>query len=215
MNAMTITTRNLLVELFVEELPPKVLRKLGDAFASVLFRQLEIRGLAGKDSVLTAFASPRRLGAHITNVLSQAPDLAETIKLMPKAVAFDDTGKPRPALLKKAEGDPRLENLIGMGANAELGPDKLFLKHDGKTEMLFFSTLMSGQTIRGGLQRSLNEAIDALPIPKVMSYPLPLATGNSLCGWETTSFVRPAHGLVALHGAEPARRHQRRRRHGR
>ena len=53
-------SQNLLVELFVEELPPKALKKLGDAFAGVLFEQLKAQGLTAADSVLTAFASPRR-----------------------------------------------------------------------------------------------------------------------------------------------------------
>ena len=67
-------TKNLLVELFVEELPPKALRKLGDAFAGVLFDQLKAQGLATPDSGLAAFASPRRLAAHVTAVATRAAD---------------------------------------------------------------------------------------------------------------------------------------------
>ena len=59
-----MTVKNLLVELFVEELPPKALRKLGDAFAGVLLDQLKAQGLASGESTLTSFASPRRLAAH-------------------------------------------------------------------------------------------------------------------------------------------------------
>ena len=65
---------NLLVELFVEELPPKALKKLGEAFAQVLLAQLRAQGLAGDASQLTAYASPRRLAAHITDVLPRAAD---------------------------------------------------------------------------------------------------------------------------------------------
>ena len=57
-----MTTQNLLVELFVEELPPKALNKLGAAFSGVLAEQLKAQGLvasAGADAVVTAFASPR------------------------------------------------------------------------------------------------------------------------------------------------------------
>ena len=67
-----MTTQNLLVELFVEELPPKVLKKLGEAFAAVLGEQLKAQGLSGADSVVTAFASPRRLAAHISHVWLKA-----------------------------------------------------------------------------------------------------------------------------------------------
>ena len=56
---MTMTTHNLLLELFVEELPPKALKKLGDAFAGALFEQLQAQGLAAAGSMLTATAIPR------------------------------------------------------------------------------------------------------------------------------------------------------------
>ena len=101
--------KNLLVELFVEELPPKALKKLGDAFAGVLLEQLKAQGLAGADSVLTAFASPRRLAAHITSVASQATDKAVSQKLMPVAVGLDAAGNASPALLKR---------LAALGADA-------------------------------------------------------------------------------------------------
>ena len=98
-----MTTQNLLVELFVEELPPKVLNKLGAAFSGVLAEQLKAQGLAGADAVVTAFASPRRLGAHITGVLAQAADKAVQQKLMPVAVGLDTDGNATPALLKKMQ----------------------------------------------------------------------------------------------------------------
>jgi glycyl-tRNA synthetase beta chain len=55
-----MSTQNLLVELFVEELPPKALKKLGESFAGTLLAQLQALGLAASQSKLTAFASPRR-----------------------------------------------------------------------------------------------------------------------------------------------------------
>ncbi|HEX2604814.1 MAG TPA: glycine--tRNA ligase subunit beta, partial [Oxalicibacterium sp.] len=74
-------TRNLLVELFVEELPPKALKKIGEAFAQNLFASLQAQGLLEQDSTLTQFASPRRLGVHITNVGDQADDKQVSQKL--------------------------------------------------------------------------------------------------------------------------------------
>jgi glycyl-tRNA synthetase beta chain len=96
-----MTTKNLLVELFVEELPPKALRKLGEAFAGGLFEQLKAEGLAGADSVVTAYASPRRLAAHVSHVWLKAEDKAVQLKLMPVAVGLDASGQATPALLKK------------------------------------------------------------------------------------------------------------------
>ncbi|MBS0403965.1 MAG: glycine--tRNA ligase subunit beta, partial [Proteobacteria bacterium] len=63
-----MSTQNLLVELFVEELPPKALKKLGEAFAARLFEQLAAQGQITADSQVTPYASPRRLAAHITQV---------------------------------------------------------------------------------------------------------------------------------------------------
>ena len=58
---------NLLVELFVEELPPKALKKLGEAFAATLANSLKNAGLAPSTATVTAYASPRRLAAHVTD----------------------------------------------------------------------------------------------------------------------------------------------------
>ena len=96
-----MTTRNLLVELFVEELPPKALKKLGEAFASQLLASLKSQGLTSDAAVATPFASPRRLAAHITQVAAQAADRVVQQKLMPVAVALDASGQATPALLKK------------------------------------------------------------------------------------------------------------------
>ena len=96
-----MTTKNLLVELFVEELPPKALKKLGDAFATVLADQLKAQGLAPADAQVSAFASPRRLAAHVTGVLARAADKAVSQKLMPVSVGLTADGQPTPALLKR------------------------------------------------------------------------------------------------------------------
>jgi len=61
----TIQRKNLLVELLVEELPPKALKKLGEAFAGTLADSLKGQGLAAADAAVTPFASPRRLAVHV------------------------------------------------------------------------------------------------------------------------------------------------------
>jgi glycyl-tRNA synthetase beta chain len=187
---MTMTTHNLLLELFVEELPPKALKKLGDAFAGVLFEQLQAQGLAAAGSVLTAYASPRRLAAHITEVAAQAADKAVSQKLMPVSVGLDAGGNATPALLKR---------LNAIGADASVLP-QLQRAMDGKAEALYYDSMVKGATLAEGLQKALLEAIAKLPIPKVMSYQL--ERDCELPGWSSVSFVRPAHGLVALHGAD-------------
>ena len=185
-----MTTKNLLIELFVEELPPKALKKLGEAFADVLADSLKAQGLAGADAVVTNFASPRRLAAHVTDVATQAPDRAVSQKLMPVTVGLDASGSATPALLKRLQG-------LGADERAVVGLKRVM---DGKAEALFYESVVTGATLAVGLQKALEEAIAKLPIPKVMSYQL--ESGCELPGWTSVSFVRPAHGLVALHGAD-------------
>ncbi len=178
-------TQNLLVELFVEELPPKALKKLGESFAHSLLAALQKEGLAAAAAQVTAFATPRRLAAHITSVLAVAADKPVVQKLMPVAVGLDASGNATPALLKK---------LAALGADASCVP-QLRRENDGKAEVLFYDSLAKGASLSEGLQRAIETALAALPIPKVMSYQL-------ADGWDTVHFVRPAHGIVALHGEQ-------------
>ncbi|MEK9951810.1 MAG: glycine--tRNA ligase subunit beta [Curvibacter sp.] len=188
-----MSMNNLLVELFVEELPPKALKKLGEAFATVLADQLKAQGLASADSVVTPYASPRRLAAHITQVALKAADKAVQQKLMPVSVGLDAAGQATPALLKK---------LTALGAdvsNPAQAVAALKRAPDGKAEALYYDSLVTGATLDTGLQKALDEALAKLPIPKVMSYQL--ESDCELPGWSSVHFVRPAHGLVALHGS--------------
>ncbi len=178
-------TKNLLVELFVEELPPKALKKLGEAFAAGLADSLKAQGLAGEHSAVTAFASPRRLAAHISAVAAQAADKAVSHKLMPVSVGLSATGEATPALLKK---------LASVGADAS-AMQHLTRKLDGKADALYFDSIVTGATLAEGLQKALDKTLADLPIPKVMQYQL-------ADGWTSVNFVRPAHGLVALFGAD-------------
>jgi glycyl-tRNA synthetase beta chain len=180
-----MTTKNLLVELFVEELPPKALKKLGENFAETLSASLKAQGLTAADSAVAAYASPRRLAVHVANVAAQAADKPVSQKLMPVSVGLDANGQATPALLKR---------LAALGADASVVP-QLKRAPDGKNEALFFDSVAKGVALAEGLQKALDEALAKLPIPKVMTYQL-------ADGWSSVNFVRPAHGLVALHGSE-------------
>ncbi|HEY3301560.1 MAG TPA: glycine--tRNA ligase subunit beta [Methylophilaceae bacterium] len=180
-----MSTNNLLVELFVEELPPKALKKLGESFASTLAETLKAQGLLSENSAVTNFASPRRLAANITLVASKAADKQVAQKLMPVTVGLDADGKATPALLKR---------LQGLGTD-ESAVSKLRKENDGKTDVLFYDVMQTGATLADGLQKAIEDALAKLPIPKVMTYQI-----ND--GWESVNFVRPAHGLVALHGSD-------------
>lgn len=193
-----MTTQNLLVELLVEELPPKALKKLGDAFAQSLWaaladlQLLENSTTSDSEQTYKAFASPRRLAVWIKDVKAQAADKPLEQKLMPVTVGLSPEGQATPALLKKL-------NALGVDTSQpETLVKKLQRVNDGKTEVLYYNSMVNGASLQQGLQSALEHALDKLPIPKVMQYQL-----HQQCempGWSTVSFVRPAHGLIALHG---------------
>jgi len=180
-----MTTKNLLVELFVEELPPKALKRLGESFACTLADSLKAQGLASDEGAVIAFASPRRLAVRVNNVVARAADKQVSQKLMPVSVGLDAAGLATPALLKR---------LSALGVGAEVVP-QLRREGEGKAESLIYDSNQSGAALIDGLQQALQETLAKLPIPKVMTYQL----GN---GWDSVQFVRPAHRLVALHGAD-------------
>ena len=184
-----MSSKNLLVELFVEELPPKALKKLGEAFATTLASSLKNAGLAPSTAPVTAYASPRRLAAHVSDVAAVAADRPVVQKLMPVAVGLDAAGNATPALVKKLAA-------LGVAADAVAAVvPALRRESDGKADALFYDSLARGATLAEGLQKALEATLAALPIPKVMTYQL-------ADGWATVNFVRPAHKLVALHGAD-------------
>jgi glycyl-tRNA synthetase beta chain len=191
---MTSHAHSLLIELLVEELPPKALKRLGEAFASSLLEGLKSRGLAGEHSAVVGFATPRRLAAHVSAVHAVAADQEVVRKVMPSSVALDATSKPT-AALRKALAKLGREALADRWPDAADGSDRLYEDADGKARALFLRSLARGATLAVGLQATLDDAIAALPIPKVMTYQL-------ADGWSNVQFVRPVHGLVALHGAE-------------
>ena len=177
-------TKNLLVELQTEELPPKALEKLSDAFAKGVFDVLKTMGFLSESSEATIYGAPRRLAVLITDVLPQSPDVPFTQKLVPVRVGLDAQGQATPALLKK------------MGAlGIECAVSDLKRVDDGKNEQLVFEGIRPGVSLAVGLQAALDESIKKLPIPKVMSYQL--ADGET-----TVSFVRPVKHLTALYGSD-------------
>ncbi|NHZ61839.1 glycine--tRNA ligase subunit beta [Massilia genomosp. 1] len=177
-------TQTLLVELLTEELPPKALAKLGAAFAAGIVNGLTSRDFLGDDSVATSYASPRRLAVSITGVRAISPDKSVREKVLPVSVALDADGNYTAPMKKK---------LAAMGV-PDLHIDELQRELDGKADSLFYTRSVPGSQLYLGLQAALEESAAKLPIPKLMSYQRPDGA--------TVQFVRPAHKLVALHGAE-------------
>ncbi|HEX7387404.1 MAG TPA: glycine--tRNA ligase subunit beta [Castellaniella sp.] len=182
---MTTEIRPLIVELVTEELPPKALKALGDAFAQGVCATLRSQHLLADNAQWQAYATPRRLAVAIDGILGQAPDQAYAEKLMPVHVGLDAQGAATPALLKK---------LKARGLE-QLPVSALTRRNDGKQEVLYAEGTAAGATLADGLQQALDHAVTHLPIPKVMQYQL--ADGHT-----SVKFVRPAHHLLALWGPD-------------
>ena len=182
--------QSLLLELQAEELPPKALSALSAAFTQGIVNGLGQQGLLDSESKVTPFATPRRLAVHISKVSAKAADKLIQVKLMPVSVGLDAQGNATPALLKKLQA-------LGMDA---LQLSQLEQKMDGKAMALFVAQTQTGVTIEQGLQVALDHSISHLPIPKLMTYQL--QEGCAMPGWDSVSFVRPVHHLVALFGEQ-------------
>lgn len=174
----------LLVELLTEELPPKALARLSDAFAEGLVERLAARDLIAGEASFERFATPRRLAVLIKNVRAVAPEKQVREKVLPVSVALDANGQPTAPLAKK---------LAALGF-PDVPLADLERASDGKAEAFFLRYAAPGATLADGLQAALDEALVKLPIPKVMTYQRPDGT--------SVQFVRPVQRLTVLHGAD-------------
>ena len=174
-------TRDFLVELGTEELPPLALPDLERAFAAGIRTGLAEAGIPHAE--LRSFATPRRLAVLIRDLATLQP--AQTIRLKgpPVSAAFDKDGKPTAAATRFAEK-----------CGAEVAA--LTRVTEGKGEFLYFAGAKAGLATAGLLPAIVQRSLDALPIPKRMRW-----------GSSSAEFVRPVHWLVMLFGADviPAR----------
>jgi len=165
---------DLLVEIGTEELPPKALRGLMDAFAANLGGALDEARLEHGD--VHAYASPRRLAVIVEKLAAGQEDRRLSQKGPPVSVAYDDDGKPLPpaiAFAKKCGVDV-----------AELQRVKT-----DKGEWLAAETVEEGKTAAELLPGLVEKALADLPIPRRMRW-----------GAGDEEFVRPVHWVVLLHG---------------
>ena len=167
---------SLLIELRTEELPPKSLKALSESFASSVFAALKEQAFASTDSVCTIYATPRRLALMITDVAAQQPDRVIEKKGPAVMSGVDAEGKPTRAL----EGFMR---------SAGVTFAQLHKVADGKAEYFVARSEKNGEAIDAHLAEIVAQALKKLPIPKLMRW-----------GDSDVQFVRPAHGLIMLHG---------------
>ena len=177
---------SLLIEVFTEELPPKSLRRLGDAFSEGIFASLKAANLTTESSVAVGFATPRRLAVQVSNVLGQAQDYPVREKLLPTSIAYDAEGKATAPLLKK---------LATLGFS-DVDLSTLEKSGEGKNEALYLNVIAKGASLEKTAQTSLEQTLNKLPIAKMMHYQVQQKNGEL----SDVQFARPAHRILALHG---------------
>lgn len=169
-------SKDFLVEIGTEELPPKVLRQLSETFASGISQALKDKQL--HFSNMTTYAAPRRLAVLITDLAEQTPNQDVVSWGPPLKVAFDAEGQPT----KAAEAFAR-KNGLDIGALAEL------VENDGQQDKLCVRQSISGSNTEALLGAIINQSLSALPIPKPMRW-----------GRSRQEFVRPVQWAVVLFG---------------
>jgi glycyl-tRNA synthetase beta chain len=172
-------SETLLIELLTEELPPRLLSRMGEAFAAGIADALKVRQFAPADAAVQGFASPRRLAVSVAHVAPRQPDRTVERKGPAKAAGFAADGSPSPAL-------------AGFARSCGVAVEALQTGRDPKgNEIFIHRSTQKGQTLAEALPDILAEVLPRLPVAKVMRW-----------GSGDAQFVRPVHGLVALHGAE-------------
>ncbi|MFI4895464.1 MAG: glycine--tRNA ligase subunit beta [Steroidobacterales bacterium] len=169
--------RDLLVELGTEELPPKDLPTLEQAFAEALSTRL--RDLNLKFSAVQSFATPRRLALLVRRLSLHQPDQQITRRGPPRTVSFDAAGAPTRAALAFA-------------SSCAVPWESLSTERDANgTEYLHYSGVRRGAATASLLPGLVQAALNALPIPRRMRW-----------GELDAQFVRPVHWLLLLLGSE-------------
>ena len=171
-----MNTRDLLIEIGTEELPPKALANLSAALELSLTEQLQALELSFGN--VQRFASPRRL-AVLIEALDEAQENQEKTRLGPAIqAAFDDTGAPTPAAR-------------GFARSCGVEVDQLLRTEKGGVEKLSFSVNEKGRATQALVPTVIKTALFRLPIPKRMRW-----------GASRIEFVRPLHWAVVLFGEE-------------
>ena len=173
---MTRQADRLLVEIGAEELPPRALRMLSEAFAAELAAELDAAGLA--HGVPAPCATPRRLAVLVPDVPGVQPDRDLERRGPPLARAFDEDGQPTQAAL-------------GFARSVGVEVDRLVRIETGDGAWLGFRSTIPGTPLRSLLPGMVERALAKLPAPRRMRW-----------ADRDTEFVRPVHWVVLMHGAE-------------
>jgi len=166
----------LLVEILTEELPPKALARLMEAFSHGLFEGLKDKNFLPPEAEFTPFATPRRLAVLITHVLAKQADRVVERKGPALATALDANGQPTPALL-------------GFAKSCGADVSQLERQAGEKGDYFVYRAKQKGEPLKNHLATIVEAALKKLPVPKTMRW-----------GAGEAQFVRPVHGVILLHG---------------
>ncbi len=169
-------TAPLLIEILTEELPPKALLRLMEAFSRNLFEGLGEKNFLATGAAPVAYATPRRLAVLVSHVLEKQPDLPVERKGPAVAAGLEAAGRPTPAL-------------IGFAKSCGVDPSKLAIALGDKGEYFVFRSKQKGEVLKQHLAFLVESALKRLPVPKLMRW-----------GDGEAQFVRPVHGVILLHG---------------
>jgi glycyl-tRNA synthetase beta chain len=169
-----VNRHDFLVEIGAEEMPPKSLEALGEAFRDGLVAGLEAAGLS--HSAAKAYFTPRRLAVAVPKLLDKQPEQRVERRGPPVSAAFDSAGQPTRAA-------------TGFAESCGVGVEELTRIKDAKGEFLFCRTTRAGEPAEKLLPGIVQAALDGLPIARRMRW-----------GEGTAQFVRPVHWVVMLHG---------------
>lgn len=167
---------SLLVELLTEELPPKSLKRLSEAFTNGVVDGLKEKQFVSTDAKAESFATPRRLAVRIPNVIAKQTDRNVERKGPSVQAGLDASGQPTPALL-------------GFARSCNTDVAKLERRKDDKGEYFVYQLKQKGEPLAQHLSAVIETALKKLPVAKLMRW-----------GALDVQFVRPVHGLIALHG---------------
>jgi glycyl-tRNA synthetase beta chain len=170
---------SLLIELRTEELPPKILNKLGDSLANGISNGLNVEDFLSPESEVRAFAAPRRIGVLITKVRAVQGDRVIERKGPSLSAGHTQSGEPTPALL-------------GFARSCGVSIEALSTQVDAKgIEAYVYRGSEPGKSLATLLGPLLADVLNKLPVQKIMHW-----------GAHPTAFIRPVHGLIVLHGAQ-------------
>ncbi|MBW0454612.1 MAG: glycine--tRNA ligase subunit beta [Candidatus Kinetoplastibacterium crithidii] len=179
-------TKALTIELLTEELPPKKLFEIENAFTNSIILNLSNNNVIDNNNITNCYSTPRRLAISFSNILENSPDITKKEKLMPKKIGLTKNNQPTQALIKK---------LYSKGLD-EKDVSRIKIELNEQQEYLIIENSIPGKTIQNIVQETITTTIQNISNQyQSMRYQLQDEVN-------TVKFIRPARNLLVLFGKE-------------